>query len=103
MSFCLTLLHVFNLEGRTMVVSVDSTTTVDISRAAGEPACEVCSVDESTRDCGLTEKTLTSVENLSLEFGCPKPENVYTVMIMKNIGKNYNCVLVFTVNSHTVT
>lgn len=90
MSFCLTLLHVFNLEGQTMVVSVDSTTTVAISRAAGEPECEVCSVDGSTRNCSPTEKTLTSVENLSLEFGCPKPENVYTVKIKKSIGKNYN-------------
>lgn len=69
-----------------MVVSVDSTTTVAISRAAGQPECEVCSVDGSTPNCSPTEKTLTSGENLSLEFSCPKPENVYTVKIKKIIG-----------------
>lgn len=86
-----------------MVVGIDSTTTVTISRAAGKAECEVCSVDGSTRNCSPTEKMLTSAENLSLEFGCPKPENVYTVKITKTIGKDFNCELVFTVNSHTVT
>lgn len=72
-----------------MVVSVDSSTTVAISHVPGEPECEVCSVDGSTPSCSPTEKTLTSSENLSLEFGCPKPENVYTVKIKKKIGKNH--------------
>lgn len=85
-----------------MVVSVDSSTTVAISRVPGEPECEVCSVDGSTPNCSPTEKTLTGSENLSLEFGCPKPENVYTVKIKKTIGKNHNWDLVFTVNNHTV-
>lgn len=73
-----------------MVVSVDPTTTVTLSCAAGKPECEVCSVDGSTSNSSPTEKTLTPGENLSLKFGCPKPENVYTVKIKKTIGKNYN-------------
>lgn len=73
-----------------MLVSVDPTTTVAISRAAGEPECEVCSVDGSTPDCSPTEKTLTAGKTLSLEFGCPKPENVYKTKIKKMIGRNDN-------------
>lgn len=85
-----------------MVVSVDSSTTVAIRRAPGEPECEVCSVDGSTPNCSPTEKMLTRVENLSLEFGCPKPENVYTVKIQKRIGKSHCLDLLFTVNHRTV-
>lgn len=72
-----------------MVVTVDSSTTVAMIRDPGDPECEVCSIDGSTRNCSPTEKTLTSVENRSLEFSCPKPENVYSVKIKNKIGENY--------------
>lgn len=72
-----------------MVVTVDSSTTVAMSRDPGDPECEVCSIDGSTPNCSPTEKMLTSVENHSLEFSCPKPENVYSVKIKKKIGENY--------------
>lgn len=75
-----------------MVVTVDSSTTVVMSRDPRDPECEVCSVEGSTPNCSPTEKTLTSVENHSLEFSCPKPENVYSVEIKKKIGEN--CVFV---------
>lgn len=71
-----------------MVITVDPSTTVVISRDPEEPECGVCSVDGSTPNCSPTEKTLTNVENLSLEFSCPKPENMYSVKIKKNIGEN---------------
>ncbi|XP_054461968.1 CUB domain-containing protein 1 [Anoplopoma fimbria] len=72
-------------KGRTMVVSVDSRTTVVVSRDPEEPECEVCSVVGSTRDCSPTEKTLTNVEKLSLEFSCLKPQDVYRVTMKKKI------------------
>ncbi|XP_073340583.1 CUB domain-containing protein 1 [Pagrus major] len=74
------------LKGRTMVVSVDSSTTVVVSRNRGEPECEVCSVDGSTRNCSPTEKTLTNVDKLSLEFSCPKPQDMYSMKMNKEIS-----------------
>ncbi|XP_059206765.1 CUB domain-containing protein 1 isoform X2 [Centropristis striata] len=72
-------------EGRKMVITVDSGTTVVLSRDPKEPECEVCSVDGSTPDCSPTEKTLTKVEKLSLEFSCLKPQDVYSVKMKKKI------------------
>lgn len=83
-----------------MVVTVDSSTTVTMSRDPGDPECEVCSDEGSTRNCSPTEKTLNSVENLSLEFSCPKPENVYSVKIKKKIGENYVFVVKTTIQFH---
>lgn len=71
-----------------MLLSVDSGTTVVVSRDPDEPECEVCYVDGSTPNCSPTEKTLTNVEKLSLEFSCLKPQDVYSVKIRKKIGEN---------------
>ncbi|XP_041811381.1 CUB domain-containing protein 1 [Chelmon rostratus] len=73
------------LKGRSVVVTVDSSTTVAISRNPEEPECEVCSGDGATPSCSPTEKSLTNAENLQLEFSCPKPEDVYSVKINKKI------------------
>ncbi|XP_029298643.1 CUB domain-containing protein 1 [Cottoperca gobio] len=73
------------LKGRTMVITVDSSTTVVISRDPKEAECDVCSVDGSTPDCRPTEKTMTNVERLSLEFSCQKPQEVYSVKMKKKI------------------
>ncbi|XP_030268931.1 CUB domain-containing protein 1 [Sparus aurata] len=74
------------IKGRTMVVSVDSSTTVVVSRNPGKPECEVCSPDGSTPNCSPTEKTLTNVDKLSLEFSCPKPQDMYSMKMNKKIG-----------------
>ncbi|XP_042362271.1 CUB domain-containing protein 1 [Plectropomus leopardus] len=73
------------IKGRTMVVTVDSGTTVLLSRDPTEAECEVCSGNGATSDCSPTEKTLTNAEKLSLEFSCQKPEDVYSVKMKKNI------------------
>ncbi|XP_035039349.2 CUB domain-containing protein 1 [Hippoglossus stenolepis] len=73
------------LKGRTMVVSVDPSTTAVVSRDPGEPECEVCTVDGSAPNCSPTEKTLTNVDKLSLEFSCPKPQEMYSVKMEKKI------------------
>lgn len=70
------------------MTNVDSATTVVVKRDPEEPDCEVCSVDGSTPDCSPTEKTLTNVANLTLEFSCLNPQNVYNVMIKKHIGES---------------
>lgn len=77
-----------------MVVSFDPSTTVILSRDPAEAECEVCSDDGTTRDCSPTEKTVTKAENLPLEFSCLKPQDVFTVKIMKKIGEtclNFIC------------
>lgn len=60
--------------------------TVVLSRDPAEPECEVCILGGSTPECSSTEKTLTSAE-LSLEFSCLKPQNVFTVKMTTKIGK----------------
>lgn len=73
------------LKGRTVVLSVNSSTTVVIRRDPEAPECDVCSLDGSTPQCATNEKTLTNVNNLSLEFSCLKPQDVYSVEIKKKI------------------
>uniref|UniRef100_A0A3Q3J9I8 CUB domain containing protein 1a n=1 Tax=Monopterus albus TaxID=43700 RepID=A0A3Q3J9I8_MONAL len=68
-----------------MVITIDSSTTVVVSRDPVEPACDVCSVDGPTPNCSPTEKTLTNVEKLSLEFSCQNPQDMYRVKIRKKI------------------
>lgn len=71
-----------------MFTTVDSSTTVVVERDPEEPDCEVCSVVGSTPSCSPTEKTLSNVVNVTLEFGCPTPQNVFTVKIKKHIGES---------------
>lgn len=70
-----------------MVVTVASGTTVVVSRDPNEPECEVCSADGSTPNCSPTEKTLSNVEKLSLEFSCQKPQEVYSMKMKTKIGE----------------
>ncbi|KAG7500746.1 hypothetical protein JOB18_028164 [Solea senegalensis] len=73
------------LKGRTMVVSVDSSTTVTLSRDPEGLECEVCTAEVSPPNCNPTKKTLTKADKLSLEFSCPKPQEMYSVTMMKKI------------------
>lgn len=72
-----------------MITTVDSSTTVVVERDPGEPDCEVCSVDGSTPSCSPTATTLSNVVNLTLEFSCPAPQNVFSVKITKHIGERF--------------
>lgn len=74
-------------EGRKELLTIDASTTVVLSRDPAEPECDVCSAQGSASDCSPTTKTLTEVGNLSLEFSCQKPQDVYTVTIQRKIGK----------------
>uniref|UniRef100_A0A3B4YT54 CUB domain containing protein 1a n=1 Tax=Seriola lalandi dorsalis TaxID=1841481 RepID=A0A3B4YT54_SERLL len=68
-----------------MVLTVDSSTTVVFTRDPKGPECEVCTVDGSTPNCNPTEKRLSNAEKHSLEFSCPKPQDMYSVKIKKKI------------------
>lgn len=71
------------LKGRTVTVTIDASTTVVLSRDPRGPECEICTVTDSTRDCSSEEKTLTNVANLSVEFSCKTPEDVFSVQMNK--------------------
>ncbi|XP_051928488.1 CUB domain-containing protein 1 isoform X1 [Hippocampus zosterae] len=73
------------LKGRTMVVTVDSGTTLTISRFSQETQCELCTGADSARTCSQTEKSLTDVQSLALEFSCLKPQEAYSVEVKKTI------------------
>ncbi|KAM9737280.1 CUB domain-containing protein 1 [Menidia menidia] len=71
------------LKGRTVVLNIGSGTTVVLSRNPELSECEVCTTDGSTPDCSSAQKTLTTAKDLSVEFSCPKPEDVFSVKIKK--------------------
>lgn len=76
-----------------MVTTVDSSTAVALRRDPAEPDCEVCSVEGSTPSCSPTEKMLSNVANVTLEFSCPAPQNVFSVAITKHIGESLSQLL----------
>ncbi|XP_005754468.1 CUB domain-containing protein 1 [Pundamilia nyererei] len=69
---------------KTEVISVDSSTTMVLSRDPKESVCEVCTAEGPTLTCS-TEKTLNNVEKLSVVFSCPKPQDGFNVKIKKTI------------------
>lgn len=69
---------------KTEVISVDSSTTMVLSRDPKESVCEVCTAEGPTLTCS-TEKTLNNVDKLSLVFSCPKPQDGFNVKIKKTI------------------
>ncbi|XP_029977107.1 CUB domain-containing protein 1 [Salarias fasciatus] len=71
------------LKGKTFVVSIDSGTTVVLNPQGLK--CEICTATGSTPDCSSGEKTLTNVANLSVEFGCKTPQDVFSVSMSKKI------------------
>ncbi|XP_054620617.1 CUB domain-containing protein 1-like [Dunckerocampus dactyliophorus] len=73
------------LKGRTVVVTIDSSTNLVISRFSQEPECELCSGADSARTCSPVEKTLTNVQSLSLEFSCLKPQDAFSAEVKKTI------------------
>ncbi|XP_057684369.1 CUB domain-containing protein 1 isoform X2 [Corythoichthys intestinalis] len=73
------------LKGRTVVVTVDSSTTLSISKFSQESECELCSGVDSARTCSQSGKTLTDVQSLALDFSCLKPQEVYSVEVEKAI------------------
>lgn len=61
----------------------DPDTLVMLSREGKEPACEVC-VDQR---CAPMRATLRKTANASVEFGCPRPQELYQVEVNQDIGR----------------
>ncbi|XP_075995254.1 CUB domain-containing protein 1 [Genypterus blacodes] len=74
------------LKGRTMVVTVDADTTVILSRDPTGAECQVCLVGGAVPNCSPTSGTLPKAQTTTLEFSCPKPQDVYSVTMEKKIG-----------------
>ena len=68
-------------------MNVDPGTTVTVQRDPEQVDCDVCSSDGSTANCSPTGTTLLS-GNLTLDFSCPGPQNVYSVTMKKRIGQS---------------
>uniref|UniRef100_A0A8C5GCQ0 CUB domain-containing protein 1-like n=2 Tax=Gouania willdenowi TaxID=441366 RepID=A0A8C5GCQ0_GOUWI len=74
------------IKGQTVVVTIDPSTTVVLSRDVQEPECEICTpAAGSNPDCSSKKKMLTNVENLSVEFSCSNPEGVFSVTVTEKI------------------
>lgn len=76
------------VEGRTMEVSVDPSTVLILDRDPDGLECEVCTTVGSTTDCSPSHKMLTNADKQSLEFSCPKPQDMYIVKIKKGMGES---------------
>lgn len=70
---------------RSMAVTIGPSSTVVLSRDPGEAECEVCVTDGASPQCSSTEKTLKSAGNISLEFRCLKPQDVFTMKMITKI------------------
>ncbi|XP_014905498.1 CUB domain-containing protein 1 isoform X1 [Poecilia latipinna] len=71
---------------RVMTVTIGPASTVVLTRDPGKEECDVCVTSGGSPDCHATEKTLKGAEKLPLEFRCLKPEDVFTVKMITNIG-----------------
>uniref|UniRef100_UPI003AAE4447 CUB domain-containing protein 1 n=1 Tax=Centroberyx gerrardi TaxID=166262 RepID=UPI003AAE4447 len=71
--------------GRMMSVIPDPDTRVIISRQTGEPDCSVCAGEEPNQKCDQKYLRLTDARNTSVEFGCPQPQDFFSVEINREI------------------
>lgn len=69
-----------------MSVTPDPNTIITISRVTEEPDCSVCVNQESKQNCNPTYLTLKDPTNTSVEFTCPRPQDVFVVEINRDIG-----------------
>lgn len=69
-----------------MSVVPDAGTIVTISSVSSEPVCSVCENKGSEQKCNLSELTLNDPTNTSVEFTCPRPQDVFIVEINREIG-----------------
>lgn len=69
-----------------MSVTPDPNTIITISRVTEEPDCSVCVNQESKQNCNPKELTLEDPTNTSVEFTCPRPQDVFVVEIKRDIG-----------------
>lgn len=72
--------------GRKISVSPKPNTIIKVSRVAEEADCSVCTFQGSSQVCKPKQLTLANAANVSLEFTCPQPQDVFAVEINRKIG-----------------
>lgn len=78
--------HIVSPGGRKVSVGPNPNTIIKISRADGEPDCRVCVHKGSSLPCYPKHLTLDGATNVSVEFTCPQPQDVFTVEVNRKIG-----------------
>ncbi|XP_045915638.1 CUB domain-containing protein 1 isoform X2 [Micropterus dolomieu] len=76
--------------GRILLVTPDPNTSITISRVTTEPDCSVCMMEGSGKTCKQTQITLKKYSNISVEFTCPRPQDVFSVVINRQIACTEN-------------
>ncbi|XP_022069363.2 CUB domain-containing protein 1 [Acanthochromis polyacanthus] len=81
---------VFNVKAaprgaRMMSVTPDPETIIIISRVGEDPDCSVCVDDPPNQKCDPKYLRLTDHRNTSVEFTCPRPQDVFNVEINREI------------------
>ncbi|XP_066531416.1 CUB domain-containing protein 1 [Hoplias malabaricus] len=77
-------------KGRTLSVVPDPNTRVIISRKKEGPECTVCVGEGTSRTCGLIQ-TLSQSQNMTVEFSCLKPQDIFTVEVNMDLDCSMNC------------
>ncbi|XP_070778267.1 CUB domain-containing protein 1 [Enoplosus armatus] len=71
--------------GRMMSVTPDPDTIIIISRVTSEPDCSVCENKAPKQICNPTYLRINDPRNTSIEFTCPRPQDVFSVEINREI------------------
>nr|XP_057902681.1 CUB domain-containing protein 1 [Doryrhamphus excisus]XP_057902682.1 CUB domain-containing protein 1 [Doryrhamphus excisus] len=71
--------------GRMLSVTPEPETIIIISRDTVEPDCSVCADKPPKQTCNPNVLTLREARNTSVEFTCPRPEDVFNVEINREI------------------
>lgn len=69
-----------------MSVSPNPDTIIKIKRVGQGPDCSVCKNEGSSQQCNPNSLALEDGTNTSVEFTCPRPQDVFAVEINREIG-----------------
>lgn len=67
-------------------VTPDPDTRIIIRKVNDEPDCSVCETQGPKKDCNMNHLELNHPTNTSVEFTCPRPQDVFVVEINRDIG-----------------
>lgn len=75
---------IFNPGSKRMEVTPDPNTRIVITSTTPEPDCSVCKTVDSKQQCSTRQLRLSDPS--SVEFTCPKPQDVFSVEINRELG-----------------
>lgn len=73
---------------RIMPVHLDQDVVVTIHRNAAEPECSVCVGKAPEQTCDPQYQRLTYSPDMSVEFTCPNPQEIFKMDINREIGED---------------